>query len=289
MGIHPHTLMLLQYASKRLPLGRVATMGRQEVFTSDAKLRSILGPGAKLEYGRFCEELLKSELGSSSVDSFDNSTYEDATHIFDFNRPIAHDATYETILNGGFLEHIFNVPQALENMSNLCAVGGQILHVLPANNLCGHGFYQFAPELFLTLYSEQNGYSDTQVFLADVANEEEWFEVREPSKGEFVVVVSSAPVWMLVRTRKTRASTQQNIQQAYYVHVWDGKPSVDHPGSWAQRAAKRMAKAAKESLLIRSARYAERKWQELLRPAMSISASNPNLKRHAISSLLSVR
>jgi len=177
MGIHPHTLMLLQYASKRRPLGCVATMGRQGMFMSASKLRSFLGPQAKLDHGQFCEEFLKSELGAVSVESFDYSKYEGATHIFDFNQPVVHETTYDTILNGGFLEHVFNVPQALQNISDLCAVGGQILHVLPANNLCGHGFFQFAPELFLSLYSERNGFAETQVFLADVANEKEWFEV----------------------------------------------------------------------------------------------------------------
>jgi hypothetical protein len=286
MGIHPHTLMLLKYASKRMPLGRVATMGRQEMFTPPAKLRGILGPQAKLDHGRFCEEFLKTEFGVIGVDSFDYSAYEGATHIFDFNQPVVHDTTYDTILNGGFLEHIFNVPQALQNMSELCAVGGQILHVLPANNLCGHGFFQFAPELFLSLYSEQNGFAETQVFLADVANEKEWFEACGARKGEFIVVVSSAPVWLLVRTHKTRAAPRQTIQQPYYEHAWSGAPPVERPGSWAQRATKRMARAAQESLVIRSARYVERKWQELLRPAMSVSSANPNLRKHTINSLL---
>lgn len=253
---------------------------------SAAKLLSVLGPHAKLDHGRFCEEFLKSELGAHDVESFDYSTYEGATHIFDFNLPVAHDTTYNTILNGGFLEHIFNVPQALQNISELCAVGGQILHVLPANNLCGHGFFQFAPEFFLSLYSQQNGFAETQVFLADVANEKEWFEVRGSRKGEFAVFVSSAPVWLLVRTRKTRPASRQSIQQPYYEHIWGGEPPVERPGSWAQRVTKRMARAAREGLVIRSARYVERKWQEVLRPAMSVSSANPNLRKHDIASLL---
>lgn len=286
MGIHPHTLMFLKFASKKMPLGRVTTMGRQGLFVPAAKLRSIMGSLAEVSYGPYCEDLLKAELGATTVESFDKSAYEDATHIFDFNLPITTEATYDTILDVGFLEHIFNVPRALENMSRLCAEGGKILHVLPANNLCGHGFWQFTPELFFALYSDRNGYAETQVFLADVANENGWYEVREPSNGENVVIVSSAPVWLLVRTRRTRQFSHQDVQQSHYVHVWSDKPSVEPMGSWGQRAAKRMAQAAKGNFLVSTARYAERKWQELLRPAMSVSAANPNLKKRVIATLL---
>jgi SAM-dependent methyltransferase len=286
MGIHPHTLMFLKFASKKMSLGRVATMGRQGMYVLEAKLRTIMGARVEVSYGPYCEDFLKAELGATTVESFDRSAYECATHIFDFNLPITTDATYDTILDGGFLEHIFNVPQALENMSRLCAEGGQILHVLPANNLCGHGFWQFTPELFFAVYAEHNGYAETQVFLADVANENEWYEVRRPSNGESVLIVSSAPVWLLVRTRRTRPFLHQDVQQSHYVHVWSGKSVTEPTGSWAQHAAKRMAQAAKENLIVSTARYAERKWQELLRPGMSVSAANPNLQKRVITTLL---
>lgn len=287
MGIHTHTLLFLKYASKKMPLGRVVTMGRQGMFVPEAKLRAIMGPRLKrTDYGPFCEEFLTTELGAVRVESFDKSDYEKADHIFDFNLPLKPETTYDTILDGGFLEHIFQVPTALENMSRLAADGGQILHVLPANNLCGHGFWQFTPELFFALYNEHNGYAETEVFLADVANEDEWFEVQQNTSGESIVIVSSAPVWLLVRTRRTRPFSHHDVQQSHYVHVWSGKPSAPPPESWPQRTAKKMARAAKENVLVSSARFAERKWQELLRPGMSVSAANPNLKKRSISSLL---
>jgi hypothetical protein len=30
--------------------------------------------------------------------------------------------------------------------------------VTPANNQMGHGFYQFSPELFFRVFSQENGY-----------------------------------------------------------------------------------------------------------------------------------
>jgi hypothetical protein len=44
---------------------------------------------------------------------------------------------------------------ALENVQAISG-GGEIIHVLPANNLCCHGFWQFWPELFfIALFREQ--------------------------------------------------------------------------------------------------------------------------------------
>jgi 2-polyprenyl-3-methyl-5-hydroxy-6-metoxy-1,4-benzoquinol methylase len=56
---------------------------------------------------------------------------------------------YDTVIDSGTLEHIFKAPEALEYCLLLCKPGGQILHMLPSNNWCGHGFWQFSPELIL--------------------------------------------------------------------------------------------------------------------------------------------
>jgi len=52
-------------------------------------------------------------------------------------------SAYDTLVNFGSLEHVYNAPQALLNVSELCRNGGQILHLLPGNNFCGHGFWRF--------------------------------------------------------------------------------------------------------------------------------------------------
>ena len=38
-------------------------------------------------------------------------------------------------------------------------VGGHFIGFTPANNLCGHGFYQFSPELFFRVFSFKNGFN----------------------------------------------------------------------------------------------------------------------------------
>jgi hypothetical protein len=250
------------------------------------ELKQIMHLNKVINYGAYCEDFLKAEFGAVVVESFDKSDYEGATHIVDMNRPLQVDSAFDTILDGGCLEHIYNVPQALINISQLCAEGGQILHVLPANNLCGHGFWQFSPELFFSLYSAQNGYRDTQVFLAEVANEDEWYEVSKPQNGMRVEIVSSSSVFVMVRTVRTGKFSHEDVEQSDYLHVWSGKKSGEEGGlPISHRAQRSLLRAAKCTFFLSTARFVERGWQRAFRPGRSLSESNPNLTKHKIATL----
>jgi hypothetical protein len=108
------------------------------------------------------------------------------------------------------------------NCSLACKPGGQVLHVLPANNFCGHGFFQFSPELFFSLYSHRNGYHDVEVFMADVTNLNVWYQVIQPSNGERVTVESSSALYVLVRAVRTgREFSHAQVQQSDYVSQWE--------------------------------------------------------------------
>ena len=165
-------------------------------------------------------------LGATKVVSFDNSDYEQATYIADMNLPIECAETYDTVLDAGTLEHIYNAAQALKNVSTMCAEGGQILHILPANNQCGHGFWQFTPELFHSLYSQANGYSETTVFLASYDNEAHWYEVEAPSNGQRIVIQSVGPLYVLCRTKRGSRVSHDRVQQSDYVYAWDRKDTI---------------------------------------------------------------
>src|SRR5262249_36459999 len=129
-----------------------------------------------------------------------------------------HD-TSDTVIDSRSLQHIYNVSQPFANVSALCVVGGQILHALPANNQCGHGFWQFSPELFYSLYSEANGYRETRVFIANTVDETHWYEVKPPANGGRAEVMSPTPLVVLVRTKKD-GPLRQDVQQSDYAHVW---------------------------------------------------------------------
>lgn len=241
MGIDIHGLHFLRYASRKRPLGETVTIGRQSLLVSRSDVMRVIGPSDAYRHDAYCEHLLADSFGAANVESIDYSGYEGATNVHDMNDPLPEDlrGRFDTVIDGGCLEHVFDAPQALENCSLLCRPGGQILHILPANNFCGHGFWQFSPELFFSLYSESNGYSGTEVFLADLTDHDRWFRVEEPKDGRRVTVHSSSEVYALVRTELRDARfSHRNVQQSDYRHEWDsgtpagGPAETVEPSRW---------------------------------------------------------
>jgi hypothetical protein len=205
MGIDRVTLAYLSSVSK---MGETLTVGRQGVYISGME--------------GYCEPIFSERFGATKIDSVDNSDYEQATIIHDMNHPWKPPQKYDTVFDGGCLEHIYNVPQALVNISNACKVGGQIIHILPTNNYCGHGFYQFSPELFFSLYKESNGYRDTTVHVCDMSNGQVTV-VPKPENGRRVEYRSSTEMVVMVRT-VLNGEFRHYVQQSDYEHEWK-KPS----------------------------------------------------------------
>lgn len=221
MGIDYHGLRLLQYGAMKAPFGATATIGRQNIHISDSALQNALRLSVNKRYGPFCEELLIENFGASSVQSFDASDYEKASILHDFNSPIVHEDRYDTVIDLGTLEHIFDVAVALKNMAAICRTGGRIIHALPANNYNGHGFWQFSPELFFSLYSPSNGFSETEVFIAELVDEQHWWKADIPKNGMRVEYTSPYRSYILVLTRKLGVETRQNVQQSDYMMNWE--------------------------------------------------------------------
>ena len=124
MGIDIQALKLLKISYDRSgAFKKTLTIGRQGVHAPKQAI-SVLLNAESYELEPFCESLFINFLGSSEVDSIDASSYENATIVHDLNKPFDTDKKYDTIFDGGCLEHIYNVPQALKTISQLCNVGG---------------------------------------------------------------------------------------------------------------------------------------------------------------------
>ncbi len=282
MGIDVHSLNFLRYVARLQKFGAVATIGRQGLHITDGKLGEFFP--LKHSYGPFCEQLLVDFFGATKVDSFDFSDYENATYIVDMNFPIDEFCQYDTIIDLGTLEHIYNVPQALKNLSQICCYGGQIIHVLPANNQCGHGFWQFSPELFYSLYSKANGYAETKVFIASLDNETYWYEVKTPSNGERANITSIAPLYVLCRAKKVSNFSHTSVQQSDWVHIWSGKDIPDpedprRPRSFFQRIVINYIKRSPFSSMLRVA-------NNEFRSKVSVSVRNPYLLKRSVADLI---
>jgi SAM-dependent methyltransferase len=224
MGIDLHGLRLLQYAASKAPFGHTATLGRQNIHLSDEVLQETFRLPPAKRYGPFCEDLLIEQFGAASVTSFDASEYEHANVLHDMNKPLDHDRQYDTVIDFGTLEHIFDVAVALKNFATICKSGGRIIHALPANNYNGHGFWQFSPELFFSLYARSNGFADTEVYIAELNDERNWWKAAVPANGVRVEYTSASRSYVLVLTRKEVSDFSQNVQQSDYLVNWEHGP-----------------------------------------------------------------
>lgn len=225
-------LMALARASGA-DFSRVITIGRQQLTIGMGELEAffrqrgrddIAGRIAGEASDGYCESVLRSAFDAKTVHSLDASGYENASIVHDMNTPIGAHEPYSVILDLGTLEHVFNVPIALDNVAALCAPGGTIMHMLPGNNCSGHGFYQFSPELFFQVYSEARGFAGTRVFAAPMGSQDTWYEVKAPHTLKSRVNISSRDeLYLLVMTRKTGEPvplTQAPVQQSDYMQLW---------------------------------------------------------------------
>lgn len=244
MGIDQHALQLLTHAyARRGAFGSTVTLGRQSVILGPDVARRWIGS----TQGGWCEPLLEARFGATSVESIDNSAYEGATIVADFNRPMpaALTARFDTVLDLGCTEHIFDVAQSFRNIVALCKPGGWIIHEVPSDGCCGHGFFQFTPELFHSWYCADNGFDETQVYLADTHDVNAWYRVPAPQDGKRINIRSQGEVYVLVLTRYLGGG-KVKVQQSDYEFMWaDGargaKTPPPVPGrlvAWRERLAR---------------------------------------------------
>jgi len=234
MGLDINGTKFLLYAGKHgVSFEDTAMIGRQSMLIEADRLGRNLAlfgyEASSEESGRllnsgFAEEFL-GLLGAGSITSFDASDYEGASIVHDMNTPIADEykGRFSAVLDGGTLEHVFNLPMALQNCMEMVRVGGHFLTIAPANNYFGHGFYQFSPELFYRVLSEANGFAVEKMMVYEETFENDWFEVADPAViGERVVLMNREPTLLLVIARRVAevAVSMTSIQQSDYKAAW---------------------------------------------------------------------
>lgn len=254
--------------------GRTITIGRQQLTFPAREVFGYLGVSAVSPDLPFVDDLIARAFGASEVASIDASSFEGATYVRDLNKPLEVGfPQFDTVIDGGSLEHIFDVRASLANVAAICATGGQILHIVPANNFMGHGFYQFSPELFLSLYTRDRGFTETSVFLADLASPRRWWRVRSPDTLESrrATAMSRRETYLLVRARKTGAPGTAVIQQSDYLAAWNddgGSASPSGLGAIGIAAFRRLPEVARSRLAQGRRQF-----------ATGLSGRNPALER----------
>jgi hypothetical protein len=232
MGLNTNaTKLLLRLRSEGFDYGKVLTLGRQRLNLSKVNLQKNLkrfGYDAdarelKKKSNGYCEPFLEL-LGAAHVDSMDVSDYENATLLHDLNEPIAaeYKGKYNTVIDSGTLEHVFNFPVAIKNCMELLQTGGHHIGITPCNNFFGHGFYQFSPELYYRVFSKENGFKVTHMYFFVDDRSTSFYSVKDPAAVRERVILNNAfPAFLFVVARKIAAQPifKKAPQQSDYENI----------------------------------------------------------------------
>jgi SAM-dependent methyltransferase len=167
-------------------------------------------------------------MGATQVQAMDFSAYEGAGLVHDLNQPIPPQwrEQFDVVFDGGTLEHVFNFPVAIKNCMEMLKPKGRFVAVTMPNNWCGHGFYQFSPELFFRILSPANGFSIIDMYLTTLGGNA--YTVIDPEAVRSrVELCNKIPVFLLVHARRDEVKEifSQTPQQSDYVTQWNGGTS----------------------------------------------------------------
>jgi hypothetical protein len=235
MGVDANVAEFLMGAVRRgASLKRFCSLGHQDLLVTTGQLKRLLKehgfdvpnfdelfPWTKPSH--FADSLYKI-LGAQETIAVDFSEYQGATIRHDLNVPIGPELReqFDTVLDGGTIEHVFNFPVAIKNAMEMVKVGGHFICQTGANNYCGHGLYQYSPELFFRIFTEENGYKLERLVLCEW-HARRWYDVVDPAQiKKRVELVNGVHTAMLVQAKRiARAEIFKSTpQQSDYVTVW---------------------------------------------------------------------
>jgi hypothetical protein len=231
MGIDIYSARFLRSEVRRgVNLGHLLTLGHQAVYMDDEAYRAlIMSLGISFQEKIYADDLFRG-LGAQSMDVMDASTFEGANVLHNLNEPIGRELVekYDCVFDGGALEHVFNLPQPLKNCMEMVKVGGRFLTITPANAFCGHGFYQFSPEIFYSALSDENGYSVERLLFV---YRDQWYSVRKPADiRQRVELLTCEPTLLFVSARRVERKPvfAKWPQQSDYATAWNAEGKASH-------------------------------------------------------------
>ena len=159
MGVNCGNLVLLAEYARKAPLGSVLTYGhldntlstsdRSKIARSQDIPESVL---ANPESNDLFKALGADQVASLDIAGDDCDVLADLTDDFAATEAMSpYLGRYDTIIDYGTSEHVFNFPQALVNAYNLLADDGVYIFDLPLSGWLSHCLYQFTPSYFLSI------------------------------------------------------------------------------------------------------------------------------------------
>jgi SAM-dependent methyltransferase len=242
MGIiRSNAAFYLDARARGVAFGRTLTLGRQRLYVRPPELADLTAryrpdlreQTADLRYGEAADAFLTRFLDVHDLQAMDHSAYEGAAIIHDLNQPLpdTFHEQFDAVIDSGTLEHVFNLPASIATCMQLVKRGGTLFLSSPANNLCGHGFYQFSPELFFRLFKNANGFTLTRLVLvthpfpgAELGSRQTWYDVTDPADiGVRAPLMTSCPAFLMLEARRDEIVPvlAQPPQQSDYSAKWE--------------------------------------------------------------------
>ncbi len=282
MGLVKPALRFIAREHRRKPFtGPILTLGRQEVFATVDEIRALLvsegiTPGASSSDegtrtnipSRFrtpqdrntSDVAFFSLLGVTDILALDYSAFEHAEIIHDLNLavPVELHDRFDLIVDGGTLEHVFDVRQSLMNIALMLKPGGRILHFSPASNWVNHGFYQFSPTLFYDYYGANDfvglkGYiAEHDIYLVG-SRPWEFFEIR----GEGRLASKQGLMTVFVAEKAITSTVDKVPIQSQYAQVYAaiGRVESGRNRGFARALIRRIKHMRPDSLKILLRRF----------------------------------
>ena len=228
MGLLPSHIRLLGKLHRRYRFeGAVCALGNQEIWASQADIERYLreaglfpctpteprrhssrlfgsSPELRALSGSFVHpQVLFQMMGLPEYVDVDKFDYDHPALMLDLNLPVPAElhGRFGLLLDGGTVEHIFDVRQVMDNVVRLTRVGGCVVHL--ASFDMDHGFYGLSPCFFHDFY-RVNGFSDFSCFLmaTDYSDILERYDKRRPYfEYEYGMaldcLLATSPSWLI--------------------------------------------------------------------------------------------
>ena len=206
MGLMPsHIRMFIKMQKKYKFSGAACVLGNQEVWATPEDIEQYCNEAeqtfkAASQIKRHTSRLFDGDpdlskiandfihaktffemMGFDQYVDIDNFEYDQPALLHDMNLPLpehVHDQ-FDLVVDGGTVEHIFDIAQVMENMVNMVRVDGCVMHL--ASFDMDHGFYGLSPCFFHDYY-RANGFSDFSCYImaTDYSNVLEQYKKHRP-------------------------------------------------------------------------------------------------------------
>lgn len=161
MGLNLAALLVMQ----RFPATRILSLGYPDILATKEQIEDVFGVTPKTYVPNGAWHGLKYDLPEtveffrmigSEITCVDIHASRGIETVVDLNYP--HDlGAFDMVIDGGTIEHCFNISQAMMNAAHAVKHGGVIFHTTPMS-MMNHGFYNVCSTLFHDFY-EQNGWT----------------------------------------------------------------------------------------------------------------------------------